>query len=235
MRAGPVLALLIVLAAGAASSPLAAQRQELTVVGGGNFSSASGGGIDKSTALSGFQAGLSIRLPRSPMVSFQTELLVVQRRFNAERAPSSLPSYTVGPRSDAPNLLFLQVPLTLRIQKGYSTARLFRPYLVVGPYFAIRLACRRELVEASGGVTHPDCGITGHGATVDPFFPALYQDIDVGFVGELGVEVRRLSLGVRGEKSIRPLVEAGAIPTSPLAQSKIWSISVSAGYLLRVL
>ena len=182
MRAAPVCALLLILTAGAASSPLAAQRQEVTVLAGGNYSSVTGGGVDKSTPQAGFQAGVSIRLPRSPMVSFQTELLVVQRRFYAARAASSLPSQTVGPRSDAPNLLFLQVP---------------------------------------GGA--------------DQYIPAQYQDIDIGGVGELGLEVKRLSLGIRGEKSIRPLVEAGAIPTSPLDRSKMWSVSLSVEYLLRVL
>lgn len=238
MRADPGSALLLVLAIGAAGSPLAAQRRELTLFAGGNFSGAAGGGrIDQSEARAGFQVGLSLRMPRSSMLSFQTELLLVQRRLYAARAPSTRPSREVGPRSDAPNLLFAQIPLLLRIQKGYSTVRPLRPFLVIGPYVAVRLACKRELIEASGSVSQPDCTVTppGFQPGADQYFPALYQDLDVGLLGELGVEAGRLSLGLRGEKSLRNLVEPGTFPTSPLEGSKLWSASLSVEYLLRVL
>jgi hypothetical protein len=237
MRAATVPAFLLVLSAAGAAAPLAAQRRELTLLAGGNFSGASGGGIDKSQARAGFQAGLSLRMPRSPMLSFQTEVLVVQRRLFAERAPSTLPSQQVGPRSDAPNLIFAQIPLLLRIQRGYSTRRPVRPFLLLGPYIGVRLACKRELVEASGGVSHPDCTVTppGFQPTADPYFPALYQDLDVGFLGELGVEARRIALGLRFEKSLRNLVEPGGFTTSPLERARIWSASLSAEYMLRVI
>ena len=237
MPAAAVSMLLLVLTVGAAASPLAAQRRELAALAGGNISSASGGRVDKSEARTGFQAGLSLRLPRSPMLSFQTELLVVQRRVFAERAASTLPPQQVGPRSDAPDLLYAQLPLLMRIQRGYSTERPVRPFLVVGPYIAVRLGCKRELIEAGGAVSHPDCTVTppGFQPGSDPYFPALYQDLDVGVLVELGVEVRRFSLGLRGEKSVRNLVDPGAVSTSPLEGSKIWSASLSVGYMVRVL
>ena len=237
MRAASVTALLLVLAAGAVASPLAAQRRELALLAGGNYSSATGGQVDKSVARAGFQLGLSLRMPRSPLLSFQTELLLVQRRFYAERAASTRPSREVGPRSDAPSLLFAQIPLLLRIQKGYSTQRRVRPFLALGPYVAVRLSCKRELIEAGGGVSRPDCTVTppAFQPGADPYFPALYQDLDIGILGELGVEMRRLSLGLRGERSIRNLVEPGAFPASPLERSKLWSASLSVEYLLRVI
>jgi hypothetical protein len=237
MRAASVPALLLLLLVGAADSPLAAQRRELTVLAGGNLSGAKGGRIDKSEARAGFQAGVTLRMPRSPMLSFQTELLLVQRRFYAERSASTLPSLQVGPRSDAPNLLFVQLPLLLRIQRGYSMQRPVRPFLLLGPYVGVRISCKRELVEASGAVSHPDCTVTppGFQPGPDPYFPALYQDLDVGLLAELGVEAKRISLGLRGEKSVRNLVDPGAFPTSPLERSKLWSASLSIEYMLRVL
>jgi hypothetical protein len=238
MRAVSASALLLVLLGGAAPAPLAAQRQELTVFAGGNFSSVSGGSVDNSKARAGFQVGLSLRLPRSAMLSFQPELLVVQRHFFAARAASTLPARDVGPRSDAPDLLYGQLPLLMRIQKGYSTERSVRPFLVLGPYVGVRLSCKRELIEASGGVSHPDCSFappSDRPASTDPFFPAVFEEFDVGFIGELGVEIRRLAVGLRGERSLRNLVAPGALPTSPLEQGKIWSASLSVEYLLRVL
>jgi len=237
MRAATVPAFLLVLSAAGAAAPLAAQRRELVLLAGGNFSNASGVNIDKSEARAGFQAGLSLRMPRSPMLSFQTELLVVQRRFFAARAPSTLPPGQVGPRSDAPNMLFAQIPLLLRVQRGYSSRRPVRPFLVIGPYIGVRLSCKRELVEASGGVSHPDCSVTPKDRVpgVDPYFPALYQDLDVGFLGELGIQARRLALGFRLEKSLRNVVEPGAFATSPLERARIWSASLSAEYMLRVI
>jgi hypothetical protein len=235
MRAASVTPLLLVLSA--VSAPLAAQRRELAVIAGGNYSSASGGRIDHAEAHMGFQGGLSLRLPRSPMLSFQIDFLLVQRRFFAARAPSTLPSSQVGPRSDAPNILFAQVPLLLRFQKGYSTERPIRPYFVAGPFFAFRLHCQRTLTEASGGVSHPDCSVApvDRPVSTDPFFPALFEDLDVGVLGEVGVQIKRFSLGLRGEKSIRNLVDQGSLPTSPLDRSKLWSASISVGYLVRVL
>jgi hypothetical protein len=125
----------------------------------------------------------------------------------------------------------------MRIQKGYSSERPVRPFFALGPYLGVRLHCSRELVEASGGVSHPDCSVTpvDRPISTDPFFPALFQDLDVGLLGEVGVEVTRFSVGLRGEKSLRNLVDQGALPTTPLDRSRIWSASISVGYMLRVL
>jgi hypothetical protein len=235
MRAASVTPFLLVLSA--VSAPLSAQRREVAVIAGGNFSSASGGRIDHAEAHMGFQGGLSLRIPRTPKLSVQVEFLLIQRRFFAARAPSTLPSSQVGPRSDAPNILFAQVPLLLRFQRGYSTERPIRPYFVVGPFLALRLHCQRTLIEASGGVSHPDCSVTpvDRPVSTDPFFPALFADLDVGLLGEVGVQITRFSVGLRGEKSLRNLVDQGVLPTSPLDRSRLWSASISVGYLLRVL
>src|SRR5438552_3149071 len=114
-----------------AGSPLSAQRKELTVLAGANYSGATGGNLAKSQSRSGFLGGLSLRLPRSSQVSFQTEFLVVQRRLSGERAPSSAPPIQVGPISDAARLLYAEVPLMIRFQRGYSTERVMRPFLTL--------------------------------------------------------------------------------------------------------
>lgn len=237
MRAAPISALLLVLSICTAAAPLVAQRRELTLLVGGNLSGASGGRIAKSESRTGFQGGLSVRLPRSAMIYFQPEVLLVQRRFYAERTPSAQSAQLVGPFSDAPSMLYVQIPLLMRIQRGYSTERTVRPFLVLGPYVAVRVGCTREVVEADGSVTSTDCSVTpgNHQAGSNPFFPAVYQEVDVGLMGQAGVEVRRFSLGLRGEKSLRNLVDPGAIPTSPLDRARIWSASLSVEYLLRVL
>jgi hypothetical protein len=112
-----------------------------------------------------------------------------------------------------------------------------RPFLVLGPYFGIRLACRREVLEADSTRRHTDCSATPDDATpgTSPFIPAIYQTLDVGLLGALGVEIRRFSFSVRGERSLRNLVDRGALPTSPMDTAKIWTASLSLEYLLRVL
>jgi hypothetical protein len=236
MRAARRSALLLALAACASGATLSAQRRELTLVAGANLSGASGGSVASSKSRTGFQAGLSLRFPRGPTLSFQTELLVSQRRFFGEREENNLPPTLAGPRSDAANMLYAQIPLLLRLQKGYSTQRPVRPFLALGPYVAIRLHCRRELTEADGNVRHTDCSFTPSDQTgTVPFFPAAYQEVDFGLLGDLGLEVRRLTLRLRGEKSMRNLVEQGVVPTTPFEKAKLWSGSVSVEYLLRVL
>jgi hypothetical protein len=234
----PARQVLLTLAAGVcAVSQLAAQRRELTLVAGANYTGVTSPTLHKSTSRTGWQGGLSMRIPRTAQFSFQAELLVVQRRLAGERAPSTQNPLLVGPISDAANLLYAQVPLLFRFQHGYSTEKPVRPFLVLGPYVSIRLACRREVVEADSTRRKTDCSSTPEDveAGPTPFIPPLYQSMDLGLMGAIGVEIRRFSFSVRGERSFRPLVDASALPTSPLDNSKTWAASVSMEYLLRVL
>jgi hypothetical protein len=237
MRAVTIAAFLLTLTVAATASPLAAQRRELTLLAGGNFSGATGPRVAKSESRVGFQGGLSLRMPRTSMVSFQIELLLVRNRFYAERAASTQPPLVVGPRSDAPSILYAKVPILLRLERGYSTERPIRPFLLIGPYVGARLACRRELIEAGGVVSHPGCNlaVAEDRVSSDTYLPAAYQEFDIGVQGALGLEIRRFALGVRAEKSIRNMVDVGAFPTSPLERARLWSVSLSAEYLLRVL
>ena len=70
--------------------------------------------------------------------------------------------------------------------------------------------------------------------STDPYGPARYQDLDAGFLAELGVEVRRFSLGVRGVRGMGNVIDAGAVPSSPLDRAKLWTVAVSLEYLVRV-
>ena len=220
-----------------AGSPLSAQRKELTVLAGANYSGATGGNLAKSQSRSGFLGGLSLRLPRSSQVSFQTEFLVVQRRLSGERAPSSAPPIQVGPISDAARLLYAEIPLMFRFQRGYSTERAMRPFLTLGPYIGVRIGCRRDLVEGDSTMRHTDCSNNPTDILVgnQPLISAAYQSVDLGGVASFGVEIRRMSVAVRIERSIVSLVDPGAVPTSPFDRSKLWSGSLSIEYLLRVL
>jgi hypothetical protein len=237
MRLSGALIPVLGLAVSLAGSPLAAQRRELTFLMGANLTGATGPKLFKSASRSGFLGGVSLRMPRSARVSFETELLLVQHRLSGARAPSTAPPVTVGPLSDAPNLLYVQIPMLLRFQQGYSSERPVRPFLQLGPYLGIRLFCRRDLTEASGTMVRSDCGTSrGVGpASPDPFVPAIYQGLDVGLLGGFGVEVRRLAVSIRAERSFRNLVEGGALPTSPFDLSKTWTGLVAVEYLLRVL
>ncbi len=237
MRHSAVLIPVLGLAVSLAGSPLAAQRRELTFLVGANLTGATGPNLFKSASRGGFLGGVSLRIPRSPRVSLETGLLLVQHRISGQRAPSTAPPVTVGPQADAPNLLYAEVPLLLRFQQGYSTERPVRPFLQLGAYFGVRLFCRRDLTEASGTVLRSDCGTArGSGpASPDPFFPAIYQGLDVGLLGGFGVEVRRIAVSIRAERSFRNLVEGGAVPTSPFDRSKTWTGLVAVEYLLRVL
>lgn len=214
-----------------------AQRRELTVVVGGNYTGVTSPTLFKSESRTGFQGGISLRMPRSPRFSFQSELLLVQRRIYGERAPSSQAPLLVGPISDAANLLYVQIPLLLRFQHGYSTERPVRPFLVLGPFFSIRMSCNRDVVDADSTRRETDCSATPDDVVPGPtpFIPALYQAVDVGLLAALGVEIRRFSFSVRGERSFRALVESGALPTSPLDNAKFWTASASIEYLIRVL
>ena len=170
-------------------------------------------------------------------MSFETQFLVVQRRLSGERAPSSAPPIQVGPISDAARLLYAEIPLMFRFQRGYSTERPMRPFLTLGPYIGVRLSCRRDVVEGDSTLRHTDCSTNPNDILVGtaPLISAAYQDVDVGGVASFGVEIRRISLAVRIERSIVSLVDPGAVPTSPFDKSKLWSGSLSIEYLLRVL
>jgi hypothetical protein len=221
----------------AGRSPLAAQRRELTVIAGMNYSGATGGNFQKTESRAGFLAGVSLRMPRSARVSFQTEFLLVERRLFGQRAPSTLPPLQVGPISDAAKLLYAEIPITLRFQRGYSTLKPVRPFFVLGPYLGIRLGCRREVLEGDSTFRHTDCSATPSDVVpgTTPFIPASYQNVDVGALAALGLEIRRMSIGARVERSIVNLVEPAAIPSSPFDNSKLWSVSLSVEYLIRVL
>jgi hypothetical protein len=210
---------------------LQAQPRELTLVAGANLSGASGPVVGRSEARSGFQAGLSLRFARGPRLSLQSEVMLVQRRIYGERGPGS-----PGPISDAANLLYFQIPVLFRFQQEPGAGRGVRPFLVVGPFVAIRLHCGRELTESDGNVRHIDCSVTANNQVGNvPYFAASYQEVDAGLLGELGVEIHRFSLRVRGEKSLNDLVAGGVVRTTPLERAKLWSGSFSVEYLLRVL
>ena len=217
--------------------PLAAQRREVAVVAGVNYTGATGGSLAKSTAQMGFVAGASLRLPRTARFSFQTEFLVIERRVTGERVPSTLSPTLAGPKSDAARLFYAQVPLLLRFQRGYSAVRPVRPFLVLGPYLAIRMSCRRDAATDAGAVIRNDCSTTPSNVNPgsDPFIPASYHTVDVGLLGQLGVELRRFAVSLRGERSFTSFVEPAAVPTSPFDKARLWSGSVVLEYMLRVL
>lgn len=237
MRPARLLVLVTVIGTLAAVPEARGQRRELTLVAGGNYTGVTSGTLFKSESRTGFQAGLSLRSPRSARFSFQSELLLVQRRVYGERAPSNQNPLLVGPISDAANLLYVQVPLLLRFQHGYSAQRPVRPFLVLGPYISLRMACKRDVVEADSTRRKTDCSATPDDANPGsaPFIPPIYQAMDLGLLGAFGVEIQRFSVSFRGERSFRNLVDSGALPTSPLDNSRLWTASVSLEYLLRVL
>lgn len=237
MRSAACLAIGVLAAATVATHPIEAQRRELTLLAGSNYTWANGDNVQKSTARQGFLAGASLRMPRSARLSFQAEFIVIRRRLFGERGPSSEPPLLAGPKSDDVRLLYAQVPLLVRLQRGYSTVHAVRPFLYFGPYVGVLLSCERDVVEADDSRRTLDCSATpsGAGGGSTPFFPALYQSVDIGLMAALGVEIRRFSIGLRGERSVRNLVDPGALPSSPFDKARMWSGVVVVEYLLRVL
>lgn len=221
----------------ASAAPAVAQRRELAVLGGGNYTTATGGNLAHTEGRSGFLGGLSLRVPRGAHVSLQAELLINRRRLYGERAASDLNPLLLGPKQESTGLLYVQLPLMLRIQRGYSTLHPVRPYLSLGAYAAVLIRCHRETVEADDTPWSGDCSATptGAGGGTSPFVPAVYQDVDGGVVGALGVEIRRFAVSLRGERSIRNLVDPGALVSSPFERARLWSAAVTLEYLLRVL
>lgn len=232
------VAMVLVLWGCVAVSPALAQRRELTVLFGGTLTGATGGNLAQTKPRGGFAAGVSLRLPRSPRFSLETQALYVQRRVFGQRAPTTQPPLAAGPLADAADLRFLQVPILLRFERGYSSASPIRPYLSLGPYLGVRLGCKREITESSGTRFHTDCTVTPGNFTPgsETFLPAVYQEVDVGILGGVGVEMRSLTFGVRFERSIRNMVEsAGGVHTSPFDSSRMWVALFSVEYLVRVL
>jgi hypothetical protein len=231
------VAAVLILAACCEVAPAWAQRRELTALAGGTFTGATGGNFETMQARPGFVAGVSLRLPRTSQFSLETQALVVQRRLFGQRPPSSQPPLQAGPLADAANLLYLEVPLLLRFQRGYSTVRPVRPYFTLGPYLGVRLGCRRVVTEQNGNQHNTDCSVRlGNSTGTETFFPAVYQEVDLGFLGGVGVELRQISLGVRFERSLRNMVEpGGGVRTSPFDSARLWTALVSVEYLIRVL
>lgn len=229
---GAAVALLLAIGA-----PLQGQRRELALLAGPNLSGATGPQVAVSESRAGFYAGVSMRLPRSSRFSLQTDLLVVERRLYGERAPSDLNPLLIGPFSDAAALTYAQLGIQARFQRGYSTVHPVRPFMTLGPYAAVLVHCSRRLVEAQGSVRLTDCSATpgSAGGGTTPFFPAVYQDVDIGLVGALGVEIRRFAVSFRAERSIRNLVEPGAIATSPFDRARLWTFGLMGEFMLRVM
>jgi hypothetical protein len=227
----------LALAAFGAVAPAAAQRKELSIVAGGTLSGAVGQNLAEVTERPGFVAGLSVRVPRADAFSFETALLVVQRRLRGRRPSSTQPPLLTGPLTDAANLVYLQAPFLLRFHQAYSPGRPVRPWLVLGPYIAARLFCNREVAETTGITRQTDCSVAAGEFTVgdETFQLAVYQAMDFGFVGGVGVDFRRVGVGLRFERSVRNLVEpGGAARTSPLERSNLWAVSFSLEYVVRV-
>jgi hypothetical protein len=233
-----LVAIVLVLLGFATVNSAPAQRRELTLLFGGTVSGATGSNLDKTRSRSGFAGGLSLRLPRTPQFSFETQLLVVQRRVFGQRAPTTLPPLAAGPFSDAASLGFLEIPLLLRFQRGYSRVRPVRPYLTLGPYLGVRVGCRRELTDSDGNRRKTDCSVAQGSFTTgsETYLPAVYQEVDVGILGGVGVELRSFTVGARFERSFRNLVEpAGGVHTSPFDSARLWTAMFSLEYLIRVI
>ncbi len=215
-----------------------AQRRELTLLAGGTLSGASGGRLAEVSKRGGLAGGLSFRLPRSARFTLETELLAVQRRLVGRREPSTAPPLQVGPFRDDVNLWYIEADILLRVQRGYSSVHPIRPFFQLGPYGGFRLACRRTVTRDDGTVQPADCNLTSGSSNPgsESFIPAVYQEVDVGLMGGLGVEIRQLALGIRLTRSLRDLVESGAtLRTSPFDGSRLWSVMLSVEYLIRVI
>ena len=233
-----VVASLLVFAVCAGITPGQAQRRELSFLAGGTLSGATGQNLAKVSERPGFLAGVSLRLPRTSELALQTDLLVVQRRLLGERPTSNQIPAQAGPLTDAASLLYVEIPLLLRLQRSYSALRPVRPWIIIGPYFGVRLDCRREVSATDGSLRQTDCSVSQGTVTVgsETYLPAVYQEVDVGILGGVGVELRRLAFGARFERSVRNLVEpGGGVRTSPFDTSRLWSVNLSLEYLIRVL
>ena len=230
-----VVALLSLAALGSAH-PALAQRRELTVLGGGNLSGATGPNLFRGQTRAGFVGGLSLRLPRTPRFSVQTELLIARHQLFGQRAATTQPPLQAGLLADEAQLLSLEIPVLLRFQRGYSQLLPVRPFMVLGPYIGVRLNCRREVTESNGNKHITDCTVASGSFGSETVLPAVYQEVDVGLLAGLGVEIHRVALGARFQRSFRNLVEPqGGIHTSPFDGSRLWVATVTAEFLIRVI
>lgn len=215
----------------------AAQHRALSFVAGGTLSGATGGNLGQVHERPGFVAGLSLRFQRTEEFAIQTDLLVIQRRLLGRLPPGTQPSLLTGPLTDEANLLYLQVPVLLRFQRRYALGRSLRPWLVLGPYVGARLNCQREVTESTGALRETDCTVAAGEFTAgdETFQLAVYHEIDLGLMGGAGIELGRFAAGARFERSLRTLVaSSGLVRTSPFESSKLWAVSFSLEYLLRV-
>lgn len=220
----------------AAATPLGAQPRELSLTAGATLSGATGVNLGRVQEQAGFVTGLSLRFQRTHEFAVQADLLVTQRRLLGRRPPSNEPSLLTGPLTDSANLLFLQIPLLLRFQRRYAMGRELRPWLVVGPYVGLRLNCQRQVTETTGMLRNTDCTVAaGEFMAGDETFQlAVYQDVDLGLLGGVGVDVGRFAVGARFERSLRTLVHSsGLVRTSPFESANLWAVSLSLEYLLR--
>jgi hypothetical protein len=219
------------------SAPLAAQRKEVSVLAGGTLSGATGNYLASVDKRPGFAAGFSIRLPRTPQFSLESQLLLIQHRLQGQRPTSGNPPLQTGPLSDAANLLYLEVPILLRFQRGYSSQRPLRPYFSLGPYLGVRLDCSRTVTESNGTPHSTDCTVPAgsFNAGSETYLPAVYQEVDVGILGAVGIELSQFAIGVRFERSFRNLVEpTGLVHTSPFDSARLWTALVSVEHVIRV-
>lgn len=213
--------------------PSEAQRRELSILVGGTYSSASGSAVLANVSgHAGVLAGMTVRLPRGPRLAMEVDFLIVHRRLTGERVPSTAPPAFAGPEADFAKLTFVEIPFMFRFQEPYRTYRRVRPFLFLGPSVAIRLACGREVKLSATAIRRAECAEVPQDS--EPFAPALYQDVDVAMHAGVGVEMRRLSVFVRANRSLRNLVEGGALPSSPFDGAKLWGISAGVDYVVRV-
>jgi len=227
----------LALACYSAVRPAVAQHRELSFRAGGTLSGATGGNLGTVHERPGFVAGLSLRFQRTQEFAIQGDLLVIQRRVLGRLPAGTQPSLLTGPLTDAANLLFLQVPLLLRFQRRYALGRSVRPWLVIGPYVGYRLTCHREVTETTGNLRETDCSVAAgeFNAGDETFQLAVYQDVDLGLLGGVGLELGRFGMGARFERSLRTFVaSSGLVRTSPFEGSNLWAVSFSLEYLVRV-
>lgn len=227
----PVLAVALAMA-----SPLSAQERELGLLLGPNLTGTTGGNVEKLDARPGFLAGVTLRRRGSDRVILEGQALFVLHRFYGTRPASTLPPIQAGPQADEASLVYLEVPLLVRFQQPLTPAKPWRPFLVVGPFLGVRLSCSRNLTDAGGSTRAVGCDVpNGSQSGPNAYFPAVYQEVDAGVLGELGLTTHRVAIRVRGEKSLRRLVESGTVSTSPFDMAKMWSASVALEYVLKVL
>jgi hypothetical protein len=232
MRDWQVRAVLALALSGLHAGASEAQRRELSFLAGGTFSKASGSLLTNVAGHAGVLAGMTVRLPRGQRLAMEVDFLIVHRRLTGERAPSTAPPAFAGPEADFAKLTFVEIPLMFRFQEPYRTYRPVRPFLFLGPSVAIRLACGREVRRSATAIRRAECAEVPQDS--EPFAPALYQDVDVALHAGAGVEIRRLSVFVRANRSLRNLVEGGALPSSPFDGAKLWGISAGVDYVVRV-